>query len=62
MQNSDYAEYNDKMAKKLLLIFVIVNIIEFLLWLFGLLTLQYENGDKIRDDMLAFGESPRVDE
>jgi|JI10StandDraft_1071094.scaffolds.fasta_scaffold3000209_1 hypothetical protein len=50
------------MAKKLLLVFIIVNAIEFFLWLFGLLTLQHENGDKIRDDMLAFGESPRAAE
>ncbi len=41
MQNSDYREYNDKLAKKLIIIFVIVNVIEFLLWLFGLLTLQH---------------------
>lgn len=50
------------MAKKLIIIFVIVNVIEFLLWLFGLLTLQHENGDKIRDDMLIFGNSSRVEE
>ena len=62
MQNSDYRDYNDLMAKKLLLIFIIVNMIEFLLWLFGLLTLQHENGDKIRDDMLAFGHTAPEEE
>lgn len=61
MQNSDYREYNDKLAKKLIIIFVILNVIEFLLWLFGLLTLQHENGDKIRDDILIFGNNSRVE-
>jgi len=41
MQNSDYREYSDLMAKKLLLIFVVVNIIEFILWMYGLMTLQH---------------------
>lgn len=62
MQNSDYREYNDLMAKKLLLIFVILNVLEFLLWLFGLMTLQHENGDKIRDGMLSFEDSPRLED
>jgi hypothetical protein len=57
MQNSDHRDYTDLMAKKLLQIFVTVNVIEFALWLYGLLTLQHENGDMVRDSLLNFSSN-----
>jgi len=36
------ADYSDMIDKKLLQIFMAVNIIEFVLWIFGLLTLKYQ--------------------
>lgn len=57
-QNSDSTDFNDQIAKKLLQIFIAVNVLDLLFWLFGLLTLNYENGDKIRDALLTFGHNP----
>jgi hypothetical protein len=37
---------------KLLQIFIFVNIVDFIFWLWGYLTLEYENGDKIRDELM----------
>lgn len=59
-QNSDTTSYNDVAAKKLLQTFLAINIIEFLLWIFGLLTLKYENGDPIRDSLLNFGKNDEL--
>lgn len=56
-QNSDSSSYNDVMAKKLLQIFMAINMIELVLWVFGILTLKYENGDPIRDSLLNFGKN-----
>ena len=41
----------------MLLLFLIMNAVEFCLWLFGLLTLRGENGDMVRDSMLSNGFS-----
>lgn len=52
--------FNDVVAKKLLQVFLAVNILEFILWLFGLNTLKYENGDKIRDTLFNFGKEDDI--
>jgi hypothetical protein len=39
-----------------------VNIIEVILWIFGLLTLKNQEGDKIRDTLLIFGQKDEVEE
>ena len=59
-QNSDTSSYNDVAAKKILQTFLAINVIEFLLWIFGLLTLKYENGDPIRDSLLNFGRNDEL--
>ena len=51
IRNSKYSSYNDMEAKKLLLLFVILNIVELVFWGFGLYTLKGENGD-VRDSMM----------
>jgi hypothetical protein len=56
-QSSDPSTYNDVAANKLLQTFLALNIIEFILWIFGLMTLNYENGDPIRDSLLNFGKN-----
>ena len=40
------------MGKKLLQTFLIINVIDGIFWVYGLLTLAYANGDKIRDMLL----------
>lgn len=40
VQNSKFSSYNDMEAKKVLLLFVIINIIELVFWGFGLYTLR----------------------
>ena len=44
-------------AKKVLLLFVILNIVELVFWGFGLYTLKGENGDMVRDSMMSHGFS-----
>ena len=42
----------DSVALKILQTLVCVNILDLLFWLWGYLTLEYENGDKIRDELI----------
>ena len=49
----DNSSYYDALARKVLLIFAPINFLDFLFWIWGLLTLTYENGDKIRDALMA---------
>ena len=57
IQNSKYSSYKDMEAKKVLLLFVILNIVELVFWGFGLYTLKGENGDMVRDSMMSHGFS-----
>jgi hypothetical protein len=49
----DNQGYHGVLAKSLLMIFIPVNILDLLFWLWGLMTLTYENGDKIRDALMS---------
>lgn len=40
-------------AKKYLAVFILVNFIDILFWLFGLKTLSHEKGDQARDDIFT---------
>jgi hypothetical protein len=42
----------DGVAIKTLQTFICVNFLDLLFWLWGYLTLEYENGDKIRDELM----------
>jgi hypothetical protein len=42
-------QFYDVGANRLLQMFLVGNFIDLLFWLWGLLALQYENGDLIRD-------------
>lgn len=44
-------EYIDVQAKKTLAVFIAVNALDILFWLWGLRALDYEKGDQIRDDL-----------
>ena len=35
--------------------FMLVNLVDMLFWLVGLYSLQYENGDSVRDSLLDYG-------
>ena len=51
--NSDASDFNDIVAKKLIQTYLPINIIDGIFWIWGLLTLAYYNGDKIRDMILG---------
>ena len=57
--NSDLSGFEDIVAKKLLQTYLPVNVIDGLFWIYGLLTLAYANGDKIRD--MLINENERED-
>ncbi len=40
-EQSKSEDYNDRTCRNILLIFIVVNILDFLFWLFGLMTLHY---------------------
>jgi hypothetical protein len=42
--------------------FMLVNLVDLIFWLYGLQTLDYENGDSIRDDLVKFGRDPQFDD
>ena len=46
-------DFIEDQARKLLAVFIIVNIIDLLFWIWGMKTLAYENGDRVRDDLFA---------
>ena len=58
---NDNESYHQILGKTLLAIFIPVNILDILFWLWGLLTLTYENGDKIRDALMAKDSNPQYD-
>lgn len=45
--------------KGLLEIFILINLIDLIFWLYGFQTLDYENGDSIRDNLVAFGRNSK---
>ena len=53
MAGNQGGSFADASARVLLEVFLGVNVIEFALWVFGLLTLQYENGGRVRDGLLG---------
>ena len=61
MAGNQGGSFADASARVLLEVFLGVNVIEFALWVFGLLTLQYENGDRVRDGLLGDGDRSRGD-
>jgi hypothetical protein len=42
----------DGVAIKTLQTFICINILDLLFWLWGYMTLEYENGDRIRDELM----------
>jgi hypothetical protein len=52
--SDDPVEYIDVYAKTTLTIFIAVNLLDVLFWIWGLKTLDYEKGDQVRDTV--FGE------
>jgi hypothetical protein len=60
--SNSWISFNDVVAKKLLLTFLALNMVEFAFWIYGLMTLRYENGDPIRDSLLNFGKQDSFEE
>ena len=44
-------EYRDVHAKRTLGVFIVVNALDILFWLWGMKTLDYEKGDQVRDNL-----------
>ena len=55
---SESSEFKDEVAVKVLMVFIAVNVFDFIFWIWGLRTLSHENGDRIRDALFA-GEDIR---
>ena len=51
LQVGKMTDYKDIKAKKTLAIFIVVNVLDLLFWLWGLKTLGYENGDPVRGQL-----------
>lgn len=49
----DVTEYEDAHAKKTLAVFIGVNALDILFWLWGMKTLDYEKGDQVREDLFG---------
>lgn len=47
------SDFLDVQAKRLLGIFILVNVVDILFWLWGLKTLDYEKGDQVRDNLFS---------
>lgn len=54
--SENLTDFKDQMALRVLLVFIPVNIVDFIFWVLGLRTLAHENGDRIRDALFS-GES-----
>jgi hypothetical protein len=52
LQSAKAENFIDNVALKVLQTFIGVNLLDLLFWLWGYLTLEYENGDKIRDELM----------
>lgn len=52
MQDQNEKDFFSIIANKSLLTFIFVNILDLVFWLWGFMTLEYENGDKIRDELM----------
>jgi hypothetical protein len=46
--SNSWESYNDVVGKKLVLTFLALNVVEIGFWVYGLLTIKYENGDPVR--------------
>lgn len=53
-------EYKDVHAKRTLGVFILVNALDILFWLWGMKTLDYEKGDQVRDDLFSQGKDYEV--
>lgn len=53
-------EYKDVHAKRTLGVFIVVNALDILFWLWGMKTLDYEKGDQVRDDLFSQGKDYEV--
>lgn len=42
--------------------FILVNLIDLIFWLYGYQSLDYENGDSVRDELVKFGKNPQFEE
>jgi hypothetical protein len=55
-------DFTRTLIKSMLEIFVFVNFIDLLFWFLGLMSLNYENGDVVRDGLLDQGEAEKEEE
>lgn len=53
-------EYKDVHAKRTLGVFILVNALDILFWLWGMKTLDHEKGDQVRDDLFSQGKDYEV--
>lgn len=47
----EVTEFKDVQAKKTLAVFIVVNLLDLLFWIWGFSTLNYENGDPVRGQL-----------
>lgn len=58
LSSSDGTDFNDYIAKKLAQIYLPINFIDAIFWVFGKLTTKYDTGDTVRGNIM--GEDPNV--
>jgi len=58
LTNQSSSEYIDIHAKKTLAIFIAVNALDILFWIWGFKTLDYEKGDQVRDELFKGRNDP----
>lgn len=58
--SNSWESYNDVIGKKLILTFLALNMVELAFWIYGLLTIRYENGDPVKNSLLSFTKKESI--
>ena len=61
LANSESSQFNDMVAKKLLQTFLVINVIDGLFWLWGILTLRHSGGDSVREGIMEGNQENEED-
>lgn len=55
-------DYKTLEAKTIIEMAVLINLIDIAFWFFGFISLRYENGDTIREELVNYGKRSEYDE
>jgi hypothetical protein len=61
-EGGHFAGFDGTQTRVVLEAFMLINLVDLVFWLYGLQTLDYENGDSVRDELVRFGLDPTFDE